>query len=107
MVLDEAGRQWARGVKLGEVKGTVVVNNVEVRLGPLHDMVSTDNLLTKIASVFTPSYAEVVVVCIHIRLPIYTIHDVASTVISAMRPTKYVILALHLFDTLNPMSALW
>lgn len=35
VALDEAGRQWARGVELGEVKGRVLVDDVEVQQLPL------------------------------------------------------------------------
>ncbi|KAF8513045.1 hypothetical protein JB92DRAFT_3116621 [Gautieria morchelliformis] len=74
VVLGEAGRQWAKGTKLGEVKGRVLIDNIEV------------------ASVSMLSPGEVTIVDVNVRLPIYTTHAVASTVISAMRPTQVVII---------------
>ena len=34
VALDEAGRQWAKGVELGEAKGKVLVDDVEVQAQP-------------------------------------------------------------------------
>jgi hypothetical protein len=35
VVLGEAGRQWAKGTEVGEVKGRVLIDNVEVSVRPL------------------------------------------------------------------------
>ncbi|KAF8581446.1 hypothetical protein K439DRAFT_221753 [Ramaria rubella] len=74
VALGEVGYQWSQGVQLGELKGRVLVDDTEA------------------ASLFTPSWSQITVVCINLRLPLYTMHTVASSLISVMRPTNVVIL---------------
>jgi hypothetical protein len=90
VALDEAGRQWTRGIiKLDEIKGEVVVDGMKVESNFLiFQLIALTNPWPKIASIFTTPFAEVTILCISVRLPMYTMHAVTSTIISAMRPTK-------------------
>ncbi|KAF8528444.1 hypothetical protein BU17DRAFT_37967, partial [Hysterangium stoloniferum] len=71
VAVNKAGEQWTQGVELGEAKGKISIDNVEI------------------ASAWAPSaWADVIVVCIHLRLPLYVMHDVASTILSTFQSTR-------------------
>ncbi|KIJ56328.1 hypothetical protein M422DRAFT_774120 [Sphaerobolus stellatus SS14] len=74
VALDDAGRQWIRGVQLGDAKGKVTVDGV------------------KIASIYVPAFADTFVVRLEMRLPLYVIHPVTSTLLSALHPTNVVVI---------------
>jgi len=70
----EAGHQWLQGIKLGEAKGRLITNGVQT------------------ATIYTPDFADVFVVRLELRLPLYTIHPVTSMILGTLRPSSVIVI---------------
>ncbi|GJJ13043.1 hypothetical protein Clacol_007292 [Clathrus columnatus] len=68
VALHEAGQYWAQGVILGDIHGKLILNTIEI------------------GNFYTPQWADVLVIIITTRVPLYAMHTIASTIISCIQP---------------------
>ncbi|RDB26691.1 hypothetical protein Hypma_005282 [Hypsizygus marmoreus] len=71
----DVAKYWARGANLGEQSGAVAVNNIQV---------------CKVGLVFNPEWTNATVIISEAltKLPVWAMHDYASTILDALKPPK-------------------